>query len=320
MAFVKIYASDPLKLVCFFEGKDFQYFCLRIRLLASTDNWEHVVTGGKAKVLKLHRLITEHDRYKSAYVAFFVDRDFGLTELPEDPGRIYCTPCYSVENLYVTTSVFTDILNAEFALSKHPDDGGHFSRCVDTFSNRLKDFVDRAVLINSWIFAHRDHETKNKLPRGLNADLIKVGQLINVELDSVSSTYSIFDLEAATGCTSPCSEGEIEEIAKAIAPAERHAWIRGKLLSFFMREFLSKLAKDARLTSPNYFPSPRKFSLQLSSTNFLSELSQYAETPPCLEKFIQDLGRAIREPLPRKEGILRRFITRLATIWRSLVQ
>jgi len=84
----------PTHLFCFFEGKDNAYYVPRIKQFTTQ---------------YLHRLIaqkTEYDKYK---VGFFIDRDFNK-ELPLIYPPIFETPCYSIENLYVSKDVFKEIL------------------------------------------------------------------------------------------------------------------------------------------------------------------------------------------------------------------
>lgn len=289
MAFVKAYGEDSAVLVCFFEGKDVQYFGPRLDMVAPGMRWEPVNCGGKKAVLRNHELITKHTVYRNARVAFFVDHDYGLDDVPLDSGRVYCTPCYSVENLYATKDVFERVLKAEFDLPKFPDSEGCFSRNIKSFCVALERFIEVAELLNQWVFVQRRHERDNGLPRQLDAAKLRLSQMFIIELDRVEGRYTIFDLEAASGCVTPCDPVELDGLVKAAATPDRHRRMRGKFLAFFVREYFTKLAVAANVEGTAHFSEKRKVSLRPSGTNFLSELSQYADTPECLINFIRSL-------------------------------
>ena len=101
-------------LFCFFEGYDVAYYVPIIRRF--TENYETFDCGGKKVVLAFHNFIKdkrEYDKYKKA---FFIDRDFDVPISIEQPP-IFETPCYSIENFYVSDSVFAKILKSEFGIS-----------------------------------------------------------------------------------------------------------------------------------------------------------------------------------------------------------
>ncbi len=296
MAFVKVHGEDSAILVCFFEGKDVQYFGPRLDMVAPGLRWEHVSCGGKTAVKRLYELISGHAVYRDARVAFFLDRDYGLDDVPSDPDKIYCTPCYSVENLYATKEVFERVLQAEFGLPKFPDSEGCFSRNVDSYVRALDRFIEVAELLNQWVFVQRKHEIESSLPRVLDAAKLRLSQMFEIGLERVDSTYTVFDLEAATGCVTPCDLVDLHALVIAAATPERIQKMRGKFLSFFVREYLTKLALGANSEGSALFPDKRRVSLRPSGTNFLSELSQYAETPQCLVRFIRSLEMPASDP------------------------
>lgn len=94
-------------LFCFFEGKDNAYYVPRIKHF--TDNYHPIMCGGRDKVLDVYRLINIHREYDKYKKAFFIDRDFNEPLAPHNPP-IFETPCYSIENFYVSVNVFKEIL------------------------------------------------------------------------------------------------------------------------------------------------------------------------------------------------------------------
>ncbi len=98
LEFIKIYDKDPGKMFCFFEGKDdVKYYGIRIDLNISSD-WISLWCEGKEGVLHLFDLIKNSGKYKTAWVAFFIDKDFDeIDDLPSD-DRIYIT-AYQLQQL-----------------------------------------------------------------------------------------------------------------------------------------------------------------------------------------------------------------------------
>ena len=118
-------------LFCFFEGKDNAYYVPRIRNY--TDDYCPIRCGGREKVLAVYELITRHSEYDKYKKAFFIDRDFNQPLAPRKPP-IFETPCYSIENFYVSVDVFKQILINEFCLSEVSDSS--FQVCVQLFKDR----------------------------------------------------------------------------------------------------------------------------------------------------------------------------------------
>jgi len=86
--FIQAFSKDVKRLFCFFEGTgDVEYYSVRIGVMI-TDPREEFICEGKEKVLELHRLIVNNQKYQQAWVAFFIDKDFDdLQELPGSPSK-----------------------------------------------------------------------------------------------------------------------------------------------------------------------------------------------------------------------------------------
>lgn len=94
-------------LFCFFEGKDNAYYIPKVKNF--TDKYHIIPCGGREKVLEVYQLITIHSEYDKYKKAFFIDRDFNQALPPQNPP-IFETPCYSIENFYVSVNVFKEIV------------------------------------------------------------------------------------------------------------------------------------------------------------------------------------------------------------------
>src|SRR5690349_8257452 len=115
--FIRSFVCEPTVYYCFFEGDDAKYFGTRIEMLNPSVRWTPLICMGKKGVLKIYDLIHENEKYRRAKVAFFVDRDFDSSH--PDTLDCYVTPCYSIENLYVTETAFRRLLRQEFGLNEH---------------------------------------------------------------------------------------------------------------------------------------------------------------------------------------------------------
>ena len=144
-------------------------------------------------------MIKENAIYSKAKTAYFLDKDFDGVDDHPNSSDVYITPCYSVENLYVTETVFKRILRSEFSLNEQADYDGTFMRCLDLFRDRLREFLDAVQLANAWILFHRNAEARDRensvSPARLNLGSLNLNQMVDVSLEAVNSTYCLFDLE-----------------------------------------------------------------------------------------------------------------------------
>jgi hypothetical protein len=264
--FVRIFTRTPTVLVCFFEGEDVKYFGPRIDILRPDLKWEAVNCGGKDVVFKLWEVISTHELYSHARTSYFFDQDFDDAGSRPVAGNVYVTPCYSVENLYVTEAAARRILRGEFGLNEQPDEEGVFARCVELFKCRLGEFLTAIEPVNAWILFHRRAEVADGATRKLNLASLNPNTMVSITLEGVNRMYSVFDLEAAVGNARPASDAELTDVARSFEPNTRYLKFRGKFQAFFMRMFLMRLQSDANSHTPRYFPSKRRVPLNVSAS------------------------------------------------------
>jgi len=288
--FVRIFTGSPSAVVCFFEGEDVKYYGARIEMLKPQLRWEAINCEGKGSALKLWELISSHELYSQAKTAFFLDPDFDKRETLPQTSNVYVTPCYSVENLYVTEAAAKRILRAEFGVTEVPDEDGSFAKCITLFRRLLSEFLDAIEPANCWILFHRMAESEDKNLRRLNLGSLNANNLVTVTIGAVRRNYTIFDLQTTTGNTKTVSEDSLSELARSFDRNERHLRFRGKFQAYFMRMFLSCLKRDANDENSQNFARRRNVPLNVSDRNFLSDLAQYADTPDCLRDFILGLN------------------------------
>jgi hypothetical protein len=284
--FVRIFAKSPHIGICFFEGEDVKYFGPRLELINPDFDWEAVNCGGKEILLQLFTFISVDGVYSKSKSVFFVDRDFDDPASLPRSSTVYITPCYSVENLYVTEDVVKRILRSEFGLSEQDDEDGVFSTCVALFRARLIEFLDATELANCWCAFQRTVPSNNGGIVRVNFSGLNLNQMVRISLDGVVKNYAIDDLEAATGSCRRITEAELAVQPSRWSRDDRNMHFRGKFQAIFMRVFICYLKEDASDQSPRYFRLRRTVPFSISDRNFLSDLSQYAETPNCLRDFI----------------------------------
>ena len=279
----------PDYLICFFEGDDSKYYGPRLRNKID-DLWASVTCNGKRIVIELYQLISKHTDYRDARVAFFVDRDFDNPLDAKYRNRVYETPCYSVENLYTTQNTFKRILKHEFAILDYGDSEELFKKVLSAYELTVISFHEKILPLNVWIKAHRERASAAKLAR-LNLQNVKFNKLIQVTIGDVKALYEVAKLKVLFPDAHDFSSKELGEVEKFFGGKDLSQEFRGKYQIGFLRAFIGKL--KGALQDPSFMPSKchckPKLSLNLSTVNILSELSQYAETPECLEKFITDV-------------------------------
>ena len=284
--FLRIVGRRPNAHVLFFEGQDSKYYTHRVELLRQELSWVGIDSCGKGNVLRLFHLISSHSQHKSAKVLYFIDRDFDEpNELPSDP-RVYITPGYSIENLYVTETAFRRILRDEFGLSEHTENDNSFENCIAAFRHSLESFLDCSSQLNGWVILQRRHEKRNPGSTKANLNSISLNRVFQVGLQASVASYTLSEIERCTNATKMFSEAEANAAATSFQKEERIHRFRGKFQAHFYRVFLSKLCDDANSTTPTLFSKKRHVPLKVSEKNMLSELCQYADTPNCLREFI----------------------------------
>jgi Protein of unknown function (DUF4435) len=286
--FLRIFTRKPTSLICIFEGQDAKYYRPRIEMIANPPEWEVINSGGKDVAVKLYELISSSLTYSKAKTAFFFDRDFELRDKYPTAANVYLTPCYSIENLYVTESVMRRILRDEFGMNEHSESDMDFDRCIGIFNARFAEFLDAVATLNAWIIIHRKRE-RESAARKLNLGNLNLNNLIIVDIKSVKQCYTLFDLEAAIPESMRLTPEEVGSEVLLFERASRQYFFRGKFQIYFMRVFLTKLRLDCSQQHPTCVAIKRSISFSVGG-NILSELSPYAETPDDLRSFLASLN------------------------------
>lgn len=277
-------------LFCFFEGKDNPYYISRIKRF--TENYHPIKCHGREKVLKVYELITAHREYDKYKKAFFIDRDFNPPLEPCEPP-IFETPCYSIENLYASPSVFREILINEIQLSEVKED---FVICMNFFVERQREFHEAMLLFNAWYACLIDQRNAEGLHTGVNlGDKIPKGFLI-FSLEQIQQNYDLDKINATFPKANEVQETSLNQKLDVFSQGEYYKTFRGKYELQFVLQLLANLFKDANETQ-NYFRQKFKFkfgyhiggsALFISHEQALNVFSAYAETPQELLDYLEN--------------------------------
>lgn len=293
LEFTRIHACNKNLLICIFEGEDEKYYAIRLSLLIGQGRWHGINAGGKGVVLDLYSAIVANENYKDSCFACFIDMDFDDCYCNPDPERIYVTPCYSVENLFTTTACFERVLSAEFNIKEFGPSEEEFQKCVASFRDRMSEFIEAITPFNIWVKTHRKMIGNAGFVK-LNVSNVNTRSLVTIRLDTVIRRYNENDM------TTVFSDYNGPQLIDDACLVTRQSFIgknknyhfRGKQQVYFMRTYLSLLKDDINSLCPQFFSRRGNVSLALSKSNFISDLSQYADTPDCLMDFLRSISCA----------------------------
>lgn len=279
------FAKDAAKTVCFFEGEDQKYFGVRIDLILKS-SWVGIDCGGKKNVLKLYTLLSQHNDYKKSSMAFFVDRDFDDPISQEMRDLVYETPCYSIENLYCTEYCLSRVLASEFKLGNNPEKPELMNIALEHFKRFLGEFELTIRPLNIWLKAHRAIENKIGI-RSLNLHNVGLDKFVKINKDGIRTNYIPEKIHEMFPDCYTLSDVELDLADKSLANTDQHLSFRGKYQIEFVRKYLSVLKSECEDKTSRLYNRGNTVKLSLSKGNFISELSQYAQTPDCLIRFLE---------------------------------
>lgn len=275
-------------LFCFFEGKDNAYYVPRIKRF--TLHYQPISCGGRDKVLKVHELIANRSEYSNYKKAFFIDRDFNEPLEPKNPP-IFETPCYSVENLYVSVDVFKEILINEFHWSEFSDKN-IMEVCISLYQEKQNEFHDAVSLFNAWYACLIEIRNATGKTTEVNLDEKLPKGYVNITLQSITCNY---DLEALKRDFPKATEMEAEILNNKVAEfsnCDKKKVFRGKYEMQFLIKFIQLLLEDAK-TSKSVVTSKINYAFNdnLSNQQAINIFEGYAETPQNLIDYLQMVTR-----------------------------
>lgn len=263
---------------CFYEGEDGKYYNSRIRQKFG-DKFLTYTVGNKKEVLKLFKRITSTNLYDDVCTMFFVDKDYDLS-LSGKSEKLFETPCYSIENFYVQRECLKKILQSEFGLNEIDND---FQKCLADFEQRERDFNNEILEFNSLVYLRRKKSDSNS---NCSFGSIKTSHMLKVNVNKVEKATKYDDTINDIKEKLQFEEKEIEKAKEELkAKGDFSMNFRGKNQLDFFVEFIRGLKK---LNEDGEYFEIKHNNIHINVTsNRLSELSQYAVTPPILEEFLE---------------------------------
>jgi hypothetical protein len=288
LKFMRLLSKNPETTMCFFEGEDQKYYSVRLNLASNNFTWKGIDCKGKKNVLELHGLIEQHTEYKNSKVAYFVDRDFDNPIDTKLKKKIFETPCYSIENLYCSLHCLANILAIEFKLDNDNDKPDLHADVLEHFSKMQNEFHAAIRIFNAWIKAHRTKEHREGW-KSLNLNNVSLEKFIQIEANKISAQFDVDKIQTLfPGCYA-ISEKELQEAEEVLPKTNEHLHFRGKYELEFIRKYLENIRKECADQNSDFYNKNCSIKLSFSKGNFISEVSQYADTPVELREFLTEL-------------------------------
>jgi hypothetical protein len=275
-------------LVCVFEGEDSKYYGSRIDAFFSEFNRKNLTCKGKRNVLGLRERIQGNVELSLAKILFFVDSDYDETETDFD---LYSTPCYAIENLYAKESVFNKILIDELGLCSFKDEG-LITELVKKYSHFEAHSDEALAELNAWLIA-RIKESETNLDIKLNLNNISIDKFLTIENFTPKKSYEISELDSIFSVNTPVSQDDLNSAIHIVNESDKVMFCRGKYRLEYFRMFLVEVFNESRNGVGIFTDRKIKPKLTLVKSNIISELSQYAETPSCLNVFLEEYKNRI---------------------------
>lgn len=285
------FISQGIKFMFYFEGKeDFKYYNTRINNIFQDTGYTYRATEGKEAALKLEEMLRKNP-IKDWKIKIIIDKDFDEV-ISND--RLYCLPCYSIENLYLEKECFKRILENEFGFTSSPFeviDRNDYNKVLNLYSDKKNEFLNAIEDLNIWYSILKK--------RGLDLSELQNKKIFSEELlifdleNSFRKQYTFESFKEIVKLSLEdieISDEEYEEEKNRLNGNKSYNY-RGKFNLEFFKKFLETLKEDSnKRTNRKYFSMRRKVVLELG--NILGNFSQYANTPSCLkdclENFLQE--------------------------------
>ena len=276
------------KVAIMFEGEDAKYYSIRINSILPDLEWASINCGGKKNVIQLRKDIRNHPNYYNAPCLFFIDSDFDNNEEIANLTDVYLTPCYSIENLYFTENAFIRIMDSEFKSSATNERSGDFESALYTYRKIKEEYLSAISGFNYLIKEIRRIENEGSSTGKLYINDLSLNKLVKISLDQVDKIYDENQPENIFPKMASDLDINLSNSKDYFSNISLELWFRGKQHLEFFRNFLVHLINDINSkTERKVFSTKGKVKLNLTTDNCVSDLSQYADTPPCLITFLK---------------------------------
>lgn len=279
--FVLLTSITSDSLFCFFENKDAPYYGLRIKQYYN-GNHKFISCGNKDKVLKTHKIIRGHKEYDKYKLAFFIDRDFD-DSVKDKYQDIYETPCYSIENLYSSTSLIKDLIKTDFQIGE--EEATH-NNILILYKKMRNEFLSESLLFNAWYKLQKTKAKKLRVKIEICLDNSLIPNFIEFDLDSIRRKYTLDFIRSKYPDALEYSSTELDNVVKDLLSTKLRYSLRGKFIFNFVTTFIRKLVEDSSDKAEQKIIK-RKVKYNMDNSTALTLLTCYAETPKCLIDFLK---------------------------------
>jgi hypothetical protein len=226
-------------IVCVFEGEDAKYYGSRIDQYFHGYTRKNLSCKGKSNVLTLKNKVENNKEIQEAKIIFFIDKDFD-DEIHDT--NLYCTPCYSIENLYADSNVLKLILTDELGLCefRHAD---IISQIINAY-NKFEQVCDIELSeLNAWIMSRVKENNENV---SLNLNNHDVETFITCTQEEIRKKYSLETLDSIFSIDQKVCQDLLNSCRSTISSSELKHTCRGKYRLEYFRLYLLMLFEMAR--------------------------------------------------------------------------
>ena len=263
LSYINSKSSNNISL--FFEGKDdFKYYCPRISF-NNNKEYNLYICDNKNNDINL----------------FFVDKDYDDNSLIDTD--IYITPTYSIENLYFTDIAIKNMLKGVIGLSNHLDDDNKDLNNVFNYVTKYRDELIENIIYGNAYYSCQVRKSADEGIEKPNLSAIK-------QYCDLITCKTRQDFENLIENHVDISEEELNEECDRLRQNPLML-IRGKYIVEGMIECINFIVDDSNKRNrcgTELLSKRRLVRLNITKNNFISEFSNYAITPSCLFKYIND--------------------------------
>lgn len=289
---------DADVVACVFEGEDHLYFGSRIDShIPSGKKRVNFPMHGKNNVLRLYSLRTTNPDVRNARALYFVDKDFDSERLC-DQDRLYMTPCYSIENFYVSNDAIGRIIRDCFKVEEYRYLGGDIianeeyvkvKGHITGLMQRLeKDYI---LPFNAYILAGKQATTSPTVTKNNEftyKDFTFTEYLeISQQKIKVKKEFNFINITASLKAFGLFPETEFSSKISQLNSESSLIDFRGKNNFELLCLILQTIFEDAGKTVPKLFSRKREASVSFDIKTSLADLSSFADTPKCLQEFLR---------------------------------
>lgn len=291
----------------FYEGEDRKYYNSRIKKYTNQELLTHDCSGKNGVIEVYENILKRHQNNLIARCMFFVDRDFGLENVPK---AIYETPEYSIENFYIKRESLENILKDEFGMTIFSED---YESILLEYTNTFLEFQKKISLVLIWYLACKKNDFDVELE-----DAFNITSLFELSENKLVSDDILHDAESVIISYETYLKKKIFNNSKKKALYEKDIIIynekrhdilqtikveeknydpiislRGKYGLDFFQMFLKHILKKHK--EGKLQKKYKTVYFNVDSKNLLSVLDKYAVTPSCLITYIQKKVESYKE-------------------------